>query len=157
MTRPSTSFHLGDAITGEPHLHCSQSFTDRHSLSRLEQEPREFRLRTTAAIHLPRIILMACGAAAIALLFVGLATAEATNVASPVGQMTAECAERDLKVQALIEQHGDASDLPASVLAEVGLSQLDARLTCLSDRHVEALAKYDRILTAPHLAQHAAK
>ena len=69
MTSPLTLFHLGDVITGEPHLHCSRYLADHRVLSRLEHDPREFRLRTTVAIYLPRILLVAGGAAAILLVF----------------------------------------------------------------------------------------
>jgi len=152
MTRPPTSFHLGDVITGEPHVHYSQWLADRRTLTRLEQDPREFRLKTAVAMHLPRIMLAACGAAAILLWLVGAAMAD-----SATARFTSECAERDLKVVTLIEEHGDAARVPASVLAEAGLAQLDARLTCLAGRQAEALAKYDGILHAPHFAKHAAR
>lgn len=152
MTQPRTSFHLGDVITGEPHLHCPQWLADHRTLSRLEQDPREFRLKTAVAMHLPRIMLVAGGAAAIVLWLVGVATADPA-----AARFTPECAERDLKVVALIEEQGDAARVPASVLAEAGLAQLDARLSCLDGRQAEALVKYDAILHAPQFARHAAR
>jgi len=109
-----TSFQLGDVNTGEPHLYCAGSLTNRRYLSRLERDPRELHLRTAIAVHLPRLTLMACGAAAILFGFVVLARAEASTSTSLAGRITAECAGRDLKVTALVEQHGEAGDLPAT-------------------------------------------
>jgi hypothetical protein len=152
MPRSSTSFQLGDVSTGEPHLYCSGSLGDRRYLARLEHDPRELQLRTAIAIHLPRVALISCGAAALFVCLVASARAEAPRSAA---WTTPECAERDLKVTALIEEHGDTSDLPGPALGEIGLAQLDARLTCLSDQKVEALAKYDTILNAPYFARHA--
>jgi hypothetical protein len=154
MNRSSVAFQLGDVITGEPHLHCSQWLSDRGQLARMQQDPRALRLKAAAAIHLPRMILMACSAAAIVLWFVASSTAEGPQSA---GRITSECAERDLKVVRLLEEHGNASTLPASVLGEAGLAQLDARLTCLSGLQVEALAMYDSILTSLGLARQATK
>src|SRR3954471_21030133 len=42
--------------------------------------------------------------------------------------MSAGCAERDLQAIAFIEQRGDAGDLPAATLGELGLMHLQARL-----------------------------
>lgn len=154
MTRFSNPFQLGDVISGEPHLHCSQWLSDRGQLARMQHDPRELRLKAAAAIHLPRIILMACSAAAIVLWFVASATAEGPRSA---GRITPECAERDLKVVELLEEHGNSSALPASMLGEAGLAQLDARLTCLLGLPVEALAMYDRILTSLGFARQATK
>lgn len=67
---PGTSFQLFGVSTGEPHLYCSDSLTDRRYLSQLERDPRELHLRTMIAVHLPRLTLMACGAAAILFGFV---------------------------------------------------------------------------------------
>jgi hypothetical protein len=153
MIRPLTSFQLGDVITGEPHLR-SPWLTDCSYLAWLEQEPRELGMRAAAAIHFPHKVFMACSAAAILFCLVGLATAQSPQ---SIGRTTPECAERDLKVLTLIEEHGNVSDLPASTLAEAGFAQLDARLTCLSGRHVEALAKYDQILASPRLARQATR
>lgn len=44
-----TSFQLGDVNTGEPHLYCLGSLTDRHVFSRLGRDQRELHLRTAIA------------------------------------------------------------------------------------------------------------
>ena len=59
--------------------------------------------------------------------------------------MTLACAQRDLKVVALIEAGGEAGESSA-VLAKAGLTQLQARVACLSGREREALVLYDEIL-----------
>src|SRR3954469_2347884 len=110
---PRTSFQLFDASTGEPHLHCSGSLADRHYLSRLERDPRDLHLRTAIAIHLPRLTLIACGAAAMLFGFVVWGRAEGPGSISSAGRFTAVCAGRDLKVTAFIEQRGSAGGLPA--------------------------------------------
>ena len=50
-----TSFQLGDVNTGEPHLYCAGSLTNRRYLSRLERDPRDLHLRTAIAVQLPRM------------------------------------------------------------------------------------------------------
>ena len=83
------------------------------------------------------------------LIAIGLIAASLASAASdaPAREtFTAACAERDLKTVALIEEHGAADDLAASTLAEIGLAQLAARLSCVAGREREALAIYDDIL-----------
>lgn len=157
MIRPSTSFQVGDVITGEPHLQHVQRFADRGDLWRLEQGSRERHVMAAAAAHVRWIVLIAGSVAAIIFGAAVSATAEGPKSATPARWMTPECAERDLKVLSLIEEHGKASDLPAAVLGEAGLTFLDARMTCLSGRQAEALAKYDSILTASQLARNTPK
>ena len=149
MTSPLTLFHLGDVITGEPHLHCPRWLGDRRTLAQLEQDRPEFHLKTAVAMRLPRIILAAGGAAAVLLWLISGVTAQGQASTAAAGRFTPECAQRDLNVLTLIEGHREAARLPASMLAEAGLAQLDARLACLAGRQAEALAKYDRILNAP--------
>ena len=72
LLSPHTSFQFGDISTGEPHLYCSGSLTDRRYLARQERDPRDLHLRAAIAVHLPRLTLMACGAAAIFFGFVVL-------------------------------------------------------------------------------------
>lgn len=67
--------------------------------------------------------------------------------AAAEGQTTPACAERDLKVVAMIEAGGEAG-APASVLGQAGLLQLQARIECLAGREREAIALYDGILRA---------
>lgn len=65
---------------------------------------------------------------------------------------TTACAERDLRVITSIEERGEAGDLPATVLAELGLMQLQARRSCLAGEETRALAIYDDILGASRIA-----
>ena len=156
MSRPSTSFYLGDVSTGEPHLYCLESLTNRRYLARLGQDTEDLHLRTATAIDLPRISPRAFGAAAaIVFCLLGVPMAQGPGSIDPAGRTAAECTERDLKVTALIGGRGDPSYLTDAVRGEAGLAQLAARLACRSGRKVEALAKYDRILAAPHFAQYA--
>lgn len=154
QTLPSSStlFRFGDVSTGEPHLYCAASLADRRSLSRPQSDPRETHLRMAIAVHLPRLTLLACSAAAMLLGFVALASAEGAASTSAAERMTIECAGRDLKVTALIEQHGETGDLPANLLGELGLMQLRARLACLAGDETRALAIYDDVLGAARLA-----
>jgi hypothetical protein len=57
------------------------------------------------------------------------------------------CALKEVKVITLIEEHGEARDLPADSLADAGMAMLRARATCYEGRVTEALALYDGILT----------
>ena len=58
---------------------------------------------------------------------------------------TPACAERDLRAVALIERQGEVHAMSA-VLAEAGLTLLQARLDCLAGDEAGALAMYDRVL-----------
>ena len=62
-------------------------------------------------------------------------------------RMTRACAERDLKVITLIEAGGEV-DASATVLAQAGLLQMQARLACLAGREGEALVLYDGLVRA---------
>jgi hypothetical protein len=148
----STSFHLADASTGEPHLYCSGSLTNRHYLSRLERHARELHLRTAIAVHLPRLTLIACGAAAVLFGLVAAAWAEGPAPA-PSGQISAECAARDLQAITFIEQRGEAGDLPAAELSRLGFMQLEARRSCTAGDGPRAVALYDDILGAVRIAE----
>jgi hypothetical protein len=67
--------------------------------------------------------------------------------------MSAACAERDLRVTTSIEERGEAGDLPSSLLGELGLMQLQARVSCLGREETRALAIYDDVLGAVRLAE----
>jgi hypothetical protein len=56
------------------------------------------------------------------------------------------CAVKEVAAITVIEDHGDADDLPANRLGEAGQTMLDARLACYAGRVTEALALYDRVL-----------
>jgi hypothetical protein len=53
---------------------------------------------------------------------------------------------KETKVITLIEDHGDAEDLPADRLGDAGLAMLRARSACYEGRVDEALALYDTVL-----------
>ena len=63
------------------------------------------------------------------------------------GQFARECALKETTVITLIEDHGEAGDLPADSLGDAGLAMLRARLACYEGRVAEALALYDGILS----------
>jgi hypothetical protein len=148
-----TSFQLGDVSTGEPHLYCSGWLTDGRYLSRLERESQDVRRRAAIALHLPRLMLMACGVAALLFGLTVSARAEGPTLVPLAGQITAECAARDLQVVSFLEQHGEAGDLSAAALGEFGLMHLEARLSCAAGEEARALAIYDDILGAVRTAQ----
>src|SRR5262245_11168613 len=76
-----------------------------------------------------------------------------TSGSTAQAQMSAACAERDLRVIASIEERGAAGDLPANLLGELGLMQMQARLSCLEGEETKALAIYDDVLGATRLAE----
>ena len=56
------------------------------------------------------------------------------------------CSLKDIAVITLIEEHGEAGDVPADQLGKAHLTMLDARSVCAEGRVVEALALYETIL-----------
>jgi hypothetical protein len=81
-------------------------------------------------------------------LLIAWVTVVATASAGQAQTMSAACAERDLQAVAFIEQRGEAADLPASTLGQLGLMHLQARLDCVAGRETKALAIYEDILGA---------
>jgi hypothetical protein len=81
--------------------------------------------------------------------------ATASAAARPASHFTVTCARRDLEALTLIEQRGQARDLPGTRLHEASLTVLDARRTCAAGGEAEALALYDsamrRLASAPTL------
>lgn len=81
-----------------------------------------------------------------------LATAVLTCATAPVaaeeqsGSLAISCALREIKVITLVEQHGEAQDLPSDRLLDAALTMLRARSICAEGRVAEALALYDGIL-----------
>jgi hypothetical protein len=61
-------------------------------------------------------------------------------------RLARECAVKEVAAITVIEDHGEADDLPANRLGEAGQTMLDARLACYAGRVSEALALYDRVL-----------
>jgi hypothetical protein len=96
MNRPSTSFQLDEMGTGDPHLYCLGSLTDRRYLLQLQQDPQDLRLRTAIAIHLPRITLMTFGVAGILFCLSGLLIAESSKSASSAHGLSSQVSSRSL-------------------------------------------------------------
>jgi hypothetical protein len=79
------------------------------------------------------------------LILIALAPALIYPATAAERQMTPACAERDLKVVALIEAGAEARGA-AIVLSQAGVLQLQARIACLAGHEREALALYDGII-----------
>jgi hypothetical protein len=88
-----------------------------------------------------RILLIAC------------VTVVTTASAGQAQTYPAACAERDLQAITFIEQRGEAGDLPAAMLGELGLMHLRARQNCLAGQERNALAIYDDILSVVRTAE----
>lgn len=56
------------------------------------------------------------------------------------------CALKEVTVITLIDDHGEAGDLPATRVSNAAMTMLRARATCYEGRVSEALALYDSIL-----------
>jgi hypothetical protein len=63
------------------------------------------------------------------------------------GPFATVCALKEVKVITLIEDHGEAQDLPSDSLGDAGLAMLRARSACYEGRVGDALALYDGILS----------
>jgi hypothetical protein len=87
------------------------------------------------------------------MLLIACFTAAAAGTAVQAQTMSAACAERDLRVIAFIEEHGEAGDLPDATLGELGLMHLQARLNCIAGREARALLIYDDILNVARTAE----
>jgi hypothetical protein len=85
--------------------------------------------------------------AAATVLFAGPLAAQ-TNAVS----VSNECAQRDVESVTLLEQTGEAQDLPGYVLYETFMTVLRARAACNEGRVADGLALYDGIIR-PVLAQ----
>jgi hypothetical protein len=55
------------------------------------------------------------------------------------------CADRDVALITLIEDHADVEDLPSEQISEANLSLLRARVTCYAGETSQAVAQYDAI------------
>jgi hypothetical protein len=79
----------------------------------------------------------------------------ATYAACPVAGATGSeedttlaliCAEREVQVITLLEDHALAQDVASDRLGEAGLARLEAQMTCYQGRVAEAVSIYDRII-----------
>ena len=75
-----------------------------------------------------------CAAASICLATGGALMAGSTTLVSPI------CAEADLRLITLIEEHGEAQDIAAEILAQAFFTVIEARKAC-NQGHVEAAIK----------------
>jgi hypothetical protein len=75
---------------------------------------------------------------------VGSGAVSADSLSGPFPKV---CALAEIKVITLIEEHGEAADLPSGRLGEAGLAMLRARSACYEGRVAEAIALCDEILT----------
>jgi hypothetical protein len=55
------------------------------------------------------------------------------------------CADRDVALLTLIENHADVEDLPAERISEANLALLRARATCYAGETTQAIIQYDAI------------
>ena len=86
------------------------------------------------------------------MLLIAWAAALATPSTGPAQGMSAACAERDLQTITFIEQHGEAGDLSAATLGELGLMHMQARRICIAGQETAALAIYSEILSTVRTA-----
>jgi hypothetical protein len=55
------------------------------------------------------------------------------------------CADREIIILTLIEDHGDIEDLPADKISEAYMALLRARATCYAGGTDQAVAQYDAV------------
>ena len=79
-------------------------------------------------------------------LVASLAMTISATAQGPAAQFPRECALKEITVITLIEEHGEAGDLPADALRNATLTMLRARSACRDGRVGEALAVYESIL-----------
>ncbi len=79
-------------------------------------------------------------------LMASLAMTMSATAQGPAAQFPRECALKEITVITLIEEHGEAEDLPADALRNATLTMLRARSVCRDGRVGEALAVYESIL-----------
>jgi hypothetical protein len=80
-----------------------------------------------------------------------VATCAICSVASATGSeedttLALICAEREVQVITLLEDHALAQDVASDKLGEAGLARLEAQMTCYQGRVAEAVSLYDRII-----------
>ena len=80
-----------------------------------------------------------------------IATCAASSLAGATGSeeditLAPICAEREVQVITLLEDHALAQDVASDRLGEAGLARLEAQMTCYQARVAEAVSIYDRII-----------
>ncbi len=81
--------------------------------------------------------------------FLAMTTSAMTTGAMAQGQagpFALECAEKEIMVITLIEDHGAADDVPSGRLGAAGLTLQRARSSCKEGRVAEALTLYQSVL-----------
>jgi hypothetical protein len=56
------------------------------------------------------------------------------------------CAEREVQVITLLEDHGRAQDISSDTLGQAGLTRMQAQIACYQGRVAEAVLIYDGIV-----------
>jgi hypothetical protein len=100
-----------------------------HTLARIGETLRRFGAATG-------IIITTCAAGSIA----NSAGSDQDTTLAPI------CAEREVQVITLLEDHALAQDIASDRLGEAGLTRLEAQMTCYQGRVAEAVSIYDRII-----------
>ena len=95
---------------------------------------------TMCSLSSSRFLLCLAGAV------VGSAAASIATAGERSGSFATACALKETEVITLIEDHGQAQDLPSDSLGDAGLAMLRARAVCYEGRVGEALALYDGVL-----------
>ena len=66
----------------------------------------------------------------------------------------AQCAARDHKLLTLLEEHGEAQDVPADDLVAAFFALVRARVVCATGHVDEAVAVYDSVVIGPGKTAH---
>ena len=79
------------------------------------------------------------------------ATCTASSLAGATGSeedtaLAPICAEREVQVITLLEDHALTQDVASDKLGEAGLARLEAQMTCYQGRVAAAVSLYDRII-----------
>ena len=85
----------------------------------------------------------------------GGGSAQAATTQEPRTSFALICAEREVQVITLLEDHADAQLLSSDTLGAAGLTRMEAQSTCYQGRIVEAVGIYDGIIArlGPALAR----
>src|SRR5262245_49141550 len=77
------------------------------------------------------------------MLAIHAAPASANEQSTPFAPI---CAEREVQVITLLEDHGRVQVTAADALGEAGLARMEAQTTCYAGRVAEAVSLYDGII-----------
>jgi hypothetical protein len=119
--------------------------TATHSLAHASDDVRVVRSKASQPRNHSRTVVVASVWIAFYIVAAVVAPGNAITQEQAV-QLARECAVKEVAAITVIEDHGNADDVPANRLGEAGQTMLDARLACYAGRVTEALALYDRVL-----------